>query len=140
MPCVPRGRDTRQEDVAGPPTQSRISPSIQRKEKGGARNDGAVDAMSCHRVSDRLLFALTPRVSSSLLGPVDPSFRTLSGRLEYTTRCHEFNKGSLSAGKGAHGMIEPSMQCLAPGCVPSCFSRFRPAPPPSSITCPGPTC
>ena len=29
-PCVPRGRDTRQEDVEGSPTQSRISPSIQR--------------------------------------------------------------------------------------------------------------
>ena len=29
------------------------------------------------------------RVSSSLLGPVDPSFRALSGRLKYTVRCHK---------------------------------------------------
>ena len=27
---IPRGRETRQEDVAGPPTHTRISPSIQR--------------------------------------------------------------------------------------------------------------
>ena len=35
-------------------------------------------------------------VSSSLLGPVDPSFRALSGRLEFTVRRHKFNKDSLS--------------------------------------------
>ena len=29
--CVPRGRDTRQEDVDGSPTQSRVSPSIRRE-------------------------------------------------------------------------------------------------------------
>ena len=32
------------------------------------------------------------RVSSSLLGPVDPSFRALSGRLKFTVRRHKFNK------------------------------------------------
>ena len=36
------------------------------------------------------------RVSSSLLGPVDPSFRALSGRPKVTVRRHKFNKDSLS--------------------------------------------
>ena len=35
--------------------------------------------------------------SSSLLGPVDPSFRALSGRLKFTVRRHKFNKDSLSS-------------------------------------------
>ena len=35
------------------------------------------------------------RVSSSLLGPVDPSFRALSGRLKFIVRRHKFNKDSL---------------------------------------------
>ena len=34
-------------------------------------------------------------VSSSLLGPVDPPFRALSGRLEFTDRRRKFNKDSL---------------------------------------------
>jgi len=33
--------------------------------------------------------------SSSLLGPVVPSFRALSGRLKFTVRRHKFNKDSL---------------------------------------------
>jgi len=36
-----------------------------------------------------------PGVSSSLLGPVVPSFRALSGRLDFTVRRHKFNKDSL---------------------------------------------
>ena len=32
----------------------------------------------------------------SPLGPVDPSFRALSGRLNFTVRQHKFNKDSLS--------------------------------------------
>ena len=32
-------------------------------------------------------------VSSSLLGPIDPSFRALSGRLKFTVRRHQFNTG-----------------------------------------------
>ena len=36
------------------------------------------------------------RVSSSLLGPVDPSFRALSGRLKFTVRRHKFNQDSFS--------------------------------------------
>ena len=36
------------------------------------------------------------RVSSSLLGPVVPSFRTISGRLAFTARRHKSNKDSLS--------------------------------------------
>ena len=35
-------------------------------------------------------------VSPSLLGPVDPSFRALSGRLEFTVRRHKFNEEFLS--------------------------------------------
>ena len=34
----------------------------------------------------------------SLLGPVDPSFRALSGCLKFTVRRHKFNKDSLSVG------------------------------------------
>ena len=34
--------------------------------------------------------------SSSLLGPVDPSFRVLAGRLKFTVRRHKFSKDSLS--------------------------------------------
>ena len=40
---------------------------------------------------------------SSLLGPVDPSFRALSGRLKFTVRRHELNEDSLTIrgiGKG----------------------------------------
>jgi len=36
------------------------------------------------------------RVSSSLLGPVHPSFRALSGRLKFMVRRHKLNKDSLS--------------------------------------------
>ena len=36
------------------------------------------------------------RVSSSLLGPADPSFCALSGHLKVTARCHEFNNDFLS--------------------------------------------
>ena len=36
------------------------------------------------------------RVSSSLLGPIDPSFRALSGRLKFTVRRHKVNKVSFS--------------------------------------------
>jgi hypothetical protein len=38
-------------------------------------------------------------VSSSLLGPVDPSFRALSGRLKLTVRRHKFNNSSFSFGR-----------------------------------------
>ena len=36
---------------------------------------------------------------SSLLGPVDPSFRALSGCLKFTVRRHKFNKDSLHGGQ-----------------------------------------
>ena len=40
-------------------------------------------------------------VASLLLGPVDPSFRALPGRLKFTIRRHKFNKDSLlSLGRG----------------------------------------
>ena len=39
---------------------------------------------SCHR-------EVVHRVSSSLLGPVDPRFRALSGRLQFTVRRHKFS-------------------------------------------------
>ena len=44
-------------------------------------------------------------VPSSLFGPVDPSFRALSGRLEFTVRCQEFNEGSLCGRAGADGEV-----------------------------------
>ena len=34
-------------------------------------------------------------VLSSLLGPADPSFRALPGRLKFTVRRHKFNQDSL---------------------------------------------
>ena len=40
----------------------------------------------------RLLFLNTWRVSSNLLGPVDPSFRDISGRYKLTVRRHKFSK------------------------------------------------
>jgi len=48
--------------------------------------------------------SLRPVVNSSLIGstscivkgPVDPSFRALSGRLNFTVRRHTFNEDSLS--------------------------------------------
>ena len=54
---------------------------------------------SSRRSSQRSSLARAPRaqqVSSSLLGPVDPSFQALSGRLKFTVRRHKFNKDSLS--------------------------------------------
>jgi hypothetical protein len=36
----------------------------------------------------------------SPLGPVDPSFRALSGRVEFLVRRHKFNKDNLSFGSG----------------------------------------
>ena len=35
------------------------------------------------------------RASSSLLGPVDPLFQALAGRLQFTVRRHKFDKDSL---------------------------------------------
>ena len=37
------------------------------------------------------------RFGQSPSGPVDPSFRALSGRLKFTVRRHKFNKGFLSS-------------------------------------------
>ena len=42
-----------------------------------------------------LRLQIVHRVSSSLLGPVVPSFRALHGRLKFTVRRHKFNKDSL---------------------------------------------
>ena len=42
-------------------------------------------------------------VLSSLLGPVDPSFRALSGRPKFTFRRHKFNEESLSCGTNWQG-------------------------------------
>ena len=42
------------------------------------------------------------RYRQSPLGPVDPSFRALSGRLKFTVRRHKFNKDSLSMGRLAN--------------------------------------
>jgi len=39
--------------------------------------------------------------SQSLSGPVDPSFRALSGRLQFTVRRHSFNEDPLSLGSVA---------------------------------------
>ena len=39
-------------------------------------------------------YGLLHRVSSSRLGPVDPSLRALSGRLNFTVRCHKSSTDS----------------------------------------------
>ena len=39
------------------------------------------------------------RVGGSLLGPVDVSFRALSGRLEFTARRHQFNDDAFSGAR-----------------------------------------
>jgi len=52
---------------------------------------------ACH-ISTYHVVAVVHRVSSSLFGPVDPSFRVLSGRLEFTVQRHKFNTDSLSVG------------------------------------------
>ena len=46
------------------------------------------------RLSGKVLHELA--MLGSCLGPVIPSFRTLSGRLKFTVRRHEFNKDALS--------------------------------------------
>ena len=40
--------------------------------------------------------------SSSILGPVDPSIRALSGRIKLTVRLATFNKDWFSLGAGNH--------------------------------------
>jgi len=45
--------------------------------------------------ADALLLEGLHRETSSLLGPVDTSFRALSGRLECTVRRRKFNNDSL---------------------------------------------
>ena len=51
--------------------------------------------------------AVVHRVSSSLSGPVEPSFRALSGRPKLTVRRHKLNKDSFSrqqcGGRGGLG-------------------------------------
>jgi hypothetical protein len=43
------------------------------------------------------LMSILHRVSSSPSGPIDPSFRALSGRLKFTVRRHKFKEDSLSS-------------------------------------------
>ena len=52
-------------------------------------------------------------VSSGLLDPVDPAFRALSGRLNFTDRRHKFNKDSLPA--GGDGQVRAQDEALAQG-------------------------
>jgi len=56
-------------------------------------------------------------VSSSLLRHVDPSFRALAGRLEFTVRHHTLNQDSLSLGasgrsEGLQRREQPFFACL----------------------------
>ena len=44
---------------------------------------------------------LKPQRLKPKRGPVDPSFRALSGRLKFTVRRHKFNKDSLSTPNAA---------------------------------------
>jgi hypothetical protein len=38
----------------------------------------------------------------SILGPVDPAFRALSGRLKFTVQRHKFNSDSLTSDLGVN--------------------------------------
>ena len=64
------------------------------------------------------LEAILPRlvgVSPSRLGPVDPSFRALSGHLKFTVRRHKFNKDSHSVGarQGQMRLVPFSCQSIS---------------------------
>jgi hypothetical protein len=60
-------------------------------------------------------FQVVHRVSSSFLGPVDPLFRAISGRLKLKVRRHKSNKHSLlhglGLGSGVRGLQRP-LGCL----------------------------
>ena len=77
--CIPRGTDllALDGDVVHPPED--------------VAHD---DPPACQTlfVADKLYIENRP----SLFGPVDPSFRALSGRLKFTVRSHKFDKDSLS--------------------------------------------
>ena len=51
-----------------------------------------VNLLGADRLADRLYIVYR----RSPLGPVDPSFRALSGRLTFTVRRNKFNQDSLS--------------------------------------------
>ena len=54
------------------------------------------ESESNNRQFERKVRVCAHRVSSSLLSPVDPSFRALSGRLDFTVRRHKFNQDFVS--------------------------------------------
>ena len=64
------------------------------------------------------------RVSSSLLGHVDPSFRALSGRLKFTARRHKFNKDSIPSGSGKTKSLDQVMSLCPPRRV-QCLGAFE---------------
>ena len=76
----------------GPRRRGRRSPSPGRPRAGSLFGMPALCAPAIHRVS------------SSLLGPVDPSFRALSGCFKLTVRRHKSKKKSLLRG-GAPRMV-----------------------------------
>ena len=84
------------EDPCGECCSTRISVSLTHHtffERPKARTWPRVEVQICKS----LLILRSPillGVSSSLLGPVDPSFRALSGSLKFTVRRHKFNKDS----------------------------------------------
>ena len=55
------------------------------------------------------LLQVVHRVSSSLLGPVDLSFRALSGRLKFTVRRHKFNEDSPSSNLRRASLLQPQV-------------------------------
>ena len=69
---------------------------------------GFTNFIECHRQIDSKerdvckmngRLQILHRLSSSLLGPVDPSFRALSGRLQIAVRRHKFNQDYISLGE-----------------------------------------
>ena len=49
------------------------------------------------------------RCITSLLGPVEPSFGALSGRLKFTVRRHKFNKDSVRTAASIIAAITPHL-------------------------------
>ena len=63
------------------------------------------------------------RSQLSLLGPVDPSFPALSGRLKFTVRRHKLNKDALSAGDLIFMCERPTMVVVQRASRASCAQR-----------------
>ena len=77
-----------------------LNGALQRKRRCFARAAAFARASSHPNTTHAHRSCARHGVSSSLLGPVHPSFRALSGRLKLTVRRHKFNEDSPSTAGG----------------------------------------